>query len=137
MVGQGRYRFEAPSTALGATAAYEPAGAATQMPQVSGGPLRSLVPSLVEVTPAGPVQRYHLSLPEYWIGRDQREGAIARPDDPFVEAQHARLYRDRAGQWHVANNGSLNGLWLRVKSIPLDRACQFRLGEQRFHFRGC
>ena len=51
-----------------------------------------------------------------------------------MDAQHARLHRDK-GQWYVTNNGSLNGLWLRVKSIPLEKACQFRLGEQRFLFR--
>lgn len=139
LVGQGRYRFEVAAPAAGGlTAAYEPdAGGVTQMPQAGSGALRTMLASLVEVGPAGPLQRFPLSLPEYWIGREPREGAIVRGDDPYAEAQHARLYRDRSGQWHVANNGSLNGLWLRVKSIPLEKACQFRLGEQRFLFRVC
>ena len=140
LVGQGRYRFET-AAALAATAppesSFAPGG--TQMAQpfaavVAAG--RGLVASLVEITPAGPVNRHPLSLAEYWIGREPRDNAIVRPDDPFLEGQHARLYRDKGGQWHIANNGSVNGLWLRVKQIWLEKQCQFRMGEQRFLFRG-
>ena len=113
IVGSGRYRFEA--------------GAAAS---------RSAVPSLVEVSPAGPVKRIALTQPEYWLGRDAKLCAIARPDDAFVNARHARLFRDGQGQWHIENNKSLNGLWLRItEPMPLNNACQFRMGEQRFLFR--
>ena len=82
------------------------------------------------------MNRFALSLPEYWIGRDATSCAIARPDDVLVNARHARLYRDTKGQWHIENNKSLNGLWLRVvEPLPLAGACQFRVGEQRFLFR--
>jgi len=134
IIGSGRYRFESGMpTAPGVDAP----GATPQTTQPWSGavPVRSLVPSLVELSPAGPVNRIALTLPEYWIGRDGKTCAIARPDDVLVNARHARLYRDPKG-WHIENNKSLNGLWLRVmEPMPLASACQFRVGEQRFIFR--
>jgi hypothetical protein len=132
LLGQGRYRFEAGMAPGSAGPAIELSGA-TQMPQTAA--LKGLVPSLVEITAAGAVQRFVLTLPEYWFGSDPRSATIVRLDDPFVDAQHARFFRDQSGQWHAANNGSINGLWLRIKAIPLDKSCHFRLGEQRFIFR--
>ena len=134
IVGSVRYRFEAAAAAP----AVDPPGAPPQTTQAwsGGAPIRSLVPSLVELSPAGPVKRLALTLPEYWIGRDAKTCAIARPDDVLVNARHARLYRDAKGQWHIENNKSLNGLWLRImEPMPLNNACQFRMGEQRFLFR--
>ena len=81
------------------------------------------------------MQRLALTLPEYWIGRDAGACAVARPADVLASPRHARLYRDAKGVWHVENNKSLNGLWLRVEEIPLGAACQFRLGEQKFVFK--
>jgi pSer/pThr/pTyr-binding forkhead associated (FHA) protein len=113
IVGAGRYRFES-----------------------GGASVRSSVPSLIELLPAAPVRRIALMRPEYWIGRDARKCSIARPDDVFANAQHARLFRDAGGQWHIENNRSHNGLWLRImEPMPLNNACQFRVGEQRFLFR--
>lgn len=134
IIGGGRYRFEA----AGAAPALDVPGAPAQSTQAwSGTPVRALVPSLVEITPAGPVNRLALTLSEYWIGRDAKTCAIARPDDVLVNGRHARLHRDAKGQWHIENNKSLNGLWLRImEPMPLGSACQFRLGEQRFIFRG-
>lgn len=133
LLGSGRYRFEAAATA----AAPPPPGAAMQTTQAwAGAPIQSLVPSLVELGPAGPLRRIHLMLPEYEIGRDAKSCAIARPDDVFLNARHARLHRDAKGLWHLENHKSLNGLWLRiVEPMPLGAACQFRMGEQRFIFR--
>jgi pSer/pThr/pTyr-binding forkhead associated (FHA) protein len=133
LIGAGRYRFEA-------GAAPDPAAASEAPTQTtrawSNQPMGALVPSLAEVTPAGPVQRFPLTLPEYWVGRDAQRCAIARPDDALTNARHARLYRDGKGQWHAENNKSLNGLWLRVtEPMPLGSACRFRLGEQQFIFR--
>jgi pSer/pThr/pTyr-binding forkhead associated (FHA) protein len=132
LIGRGHYRFE------GATA---PPPVADQGPTTTdvtrpwtAGPITALVPSLVEVTPGGPGQRTSLTLGEYWIGRDRSCG-IARPDDPTANPRHARLHRDARGQWHIENNKSVNGLWLRVEEVPLGATCQFRLGEQRFLFR--
>jgi len=135
IIGSGRYRFEA-----GAAHAphVDPAGAPPQTTQAWSGPapVQSLVPALVELSPAGPVNRTALTLPEYWIGRDAKACAISRPDDLLVNGRHARLYRDAKARWHIENNKSLNGVWLRLaEPMPLGGACQFRVGEQRFIFR--
>jgi pSer/pThr/pTyr-binding forkhead associated (FHA) protein len=133
LVGRGHYRFEAAAVS---PAAVDPQAATTTdvtRPWTTG-PITALVPSLVEVTPGGPGQRIPLTLGEYWIGRDRGCG-IPRPDDPVANPRHARLHRDARGQWHIENNKSVNGLWLRVEEVPLGATCQFRLGEQRFLFR--
>jgi pSer/pThr/pTyr-binding forkhead associated (FHA) protein len=109
--GTGHYRFEAEA----------------EGPQ---GP----VPALVELSPAGAVNRFPLTLEEFWVGRDARRCAIARPDDALLNARHARLYR-RGDRWHVENNHTLNGVWLRITEMTLGDSCQFRLGEQKFLFR--
>jgi hypothetical protein len=129
LVGGGRYRFVAASLAAGTVAPAGDGGGGTR-PWAPAG-LQSLVPMLVE---DGTGQRYPLTLPEYWIGRDPAQCTIARPDDPLANARHARLFRE-GNQWQIENHKSLNGLWLRIAHIPLAKLCQFRLGEQRFVFR--
>jgi pSer/pThr/pTyr-binding forkhead associated (FHA) protein len=134
IIGGGRYRFDAAGSAGPVD---EPTSTQRQSTRPWGsGPVRALVPSFVEITPAGAVDRFSLTLPEYWIGRDARACAIARPDDVLASARHARLYRDAMGQWRLENNKSINGVWLRIaEPMPLGKACQFRLGEQRFLFQ--
>jgi pSer/pThr/pTyr-binding forkhead associated (FHA) protein len=133
LIGGGRYRFEAGLVPPG----IEAPGTTPQTTQAwTDAPISALVPSLLEITPTGPGGRVTLRLPEYWIGRDAQSCAIARPDDSLCNPRHARLYRDAKGHWHIENNKSLNGLWLRItEPMPLGAACQFRLGEQRFIFR--
>jgi pSer/pThr/pTyr-binding forkhead associated (FHA) protein len=134
LVGSGRFRFEMGGGAPGAGADIpQPMAQATAA--WAGNPVRSLVPSVVELSPGGPVNRHLLTRPEYWIGRDPQACPINRPDDLLTNPKHARLYRDAKGAWHLENNHSLNGLWLRVQEMALGPACQFRLGEQRFIFR--
>jgi pSer/pThr/pTyr-binding forkhead associated (FHA) protein len=136
LIGAGRYRFEVGAVPADAGPPAAPGAPLPATQAWSTQPLQGLVPSLVEVSPAGPVQRFSLTLPEYWIGRDPQNCAIARPDDFLVNTRHARLYRDAKGHWHIENNKSLNGLWLRiVEPMPLGSACRFRLGEQQFIFR--
>jgi pSer/pThr/pTyr-binding forkhead associated (FHA) protein len=133
LIGRGRFRFEAGATAGSADVPGDAPQPTTQAWTES--PVRSLVASLVELTPAGPVHRVHLTLPEYWLGRDQA-CTIARTDDFLLNARHARLFRDGKGQWLLENHQSTNGVWLRITApMPLGRGCQFRLGEQRFIFR--
>lgn len=132
LVGTGRYRFEAANLV---TPSADAAATQASTQAWTPGVVPSLVPSLVELSPHRPVQRYPLSLPEYWIGRHSTRCAIARPDDLLASPRHARLHRDARGVWHVENNRSLNGLWLRVEQLPLGLACQIRLGEQRFLFK--
>jgi pSer/pThr/pTyr-binding forkhead associated (FHA) protein len=134
LIGRGRYRFEAAAAPPAPAPAEQHAVTLARHPW-SADPARPIVPSLVEITPAGPVGRSLLSLPEYWIGRDARACGIARPDDPLVNPRHARLHRDGKGQWHLDNHASVNGVWLRIDQIHLAAVCQLRLGEQRFLFR--
>jgi hypothetical protein len=54
---------------------------------------------------------------------------------PLVNSRHARSYRHAKNQWHVENNKSRNGLWVRIDQIPLTASCQFQLREQRFILR--
>jgi hypothetical protein len=134
LIGSGRYRFEMGGSAARATTQGEAQRQTTEA--WSDSSVRALVPSLVELSPAGPVQRLPLTLPEYWIGRDAKACAIDRPGDVLTSPRHVRLYRDAKSQWHAESNKPLNGLWLSVDEIVLGNACQFRLGEQKFLFRG-
>ncbi len=132
MVGRTIFRFEG----AGQTIAEDlsPSSVPQGTRAWASGVVPAINPSVVEVTPNGLGTRTILRDPEYWIGRDPSCG-IVRPDDPFMNARHARLHRDARGQYHVENQKSLNGIWLRVPDIALTGACQFRLGEQRFLFR--
>jgi pSer/pThr/pTyr-binding forkhead associated (FHA) protein len=94
-----------------------------------------LIPCLVELTAKGEGQRYRLEKAENWIGRNAGDCAIVPANDALVSPRHARVYRDGKGRWHVENNNSLNGTWLRIDQMALDAACQFQMGEQRFLLR--
>ena len=71
---------------------------------------------------------------EYWIGRDPRQCSIVL-DDRMLSPRHARLHRDAKGRWHIENAQSLNGLWLRITEIALERGGHFQCGEQRFQIK--
>lgn len=129
LIGRGHYRFEMPNTAPPAT----PTGGASTQNWTGG--LLAHMPSFLEVLPGGTGHRFPLGGAEYWIGRDRASCQIVRADDPFVSPRHARLYRNARGQWHIENNKSVNGVWLRIHEVPLTGACQFRVGEQKFLLR--
>ena len=128
-IGRSHFRFEAPQSSAEseASAAPVPQGTISWQEQ----PVRQMVAALVEVVRGGPGTRHALLQSEYWIGRGPRCG-IVPADDPFLNAQHARVFRDARGQWHVENNKSRNGLWARVDHIAVTSTCHFQLGEQRF-----
>ncbi len=113
LVGQGRYRLEAGA----APGEYDTVSA-------------EAFDGLVEIVATGRGRRVVLVTDEYWIGSDPA-CAIQRDNDPFVEARHVKLTRDRKGAWRAQNNKSLNGLWLRVPQIAVESACVFQIGEQR------
>ena len=71
---------------------------------------------------------------EYWIGSDP-SCPICRPDDPFCEPRHVRLYRAPKGAWHAEHNKTQNGLWLRMPQITVESVVQFQIGEQRFQLK--
>lgn len=135
LIGKGRYRFEQAGLQSDPTvdhAAYEGEATGTQawggnLPVPQG-------PSLVEVLPGGTGNRMMLRNAEYWIGTHPSCG-IGRPDDPFTDARHARVFRDAKKAWNVQNNKSLNGLWFKMSQLIVDEGCMFQIGEQRFRLK--
>ncbi len=136
LVGGGRYRFDAPGA--------DPAGTLDHLPgdpppagSTHGwgdepAPIRP--PALTELTPGGIGNRVVLTRSEYWIGTDPA-CAVNRPDDPFCEPKHCRIFRGSNGAWHADHPKTLNGLWYRVPQVVVDRTIQFQIGEQRFRLR--
>jgi hypothetical protein len=136
LVGRGRFRFEAASThaADTETADYVPPPDGTKTTLTWGSPSPRPFPALVEVVGGGVGVRVVLTKPECWIGSDPL-CMVYRAGDPFVSPRHARLYRDPRGRWHVRNNKSVNGVWVRTARLVVESACAFQIGEQRFRLR--
>jgi len=144
LVGRTRYQFAAGADPNAAGAAAPCPGqegssvpsksARTTMP-VSSDAEKMLLPSLAEFMPAGPGARIPLFRDEHWLGADRTHCEIVPTEDDFVSPRHARLSRDSKGRWHIANNKSVNGVWLRIDEIDLQNSCYFQIGEQRFSFK--
>ncbi len=135
LVGDGRYRFDAPQPGPAATAelpADEPNRGATRGWDDGPSPFRP--PALTELLGNEIGNRTMLVKNEYWIGSDAT-CPICRPDDPFCEPRHVRLYRKPQGTWHAEHNRTLNGLWLRMSQIAVDGMVHFQIGEQRFQIK--
>jgi pSer/pThr/pTyr-binding forkhead associated (FHA) protein len=129
LIGRARFKFE-PAGALPDDAGT--AGATRKWQAVSSQEIAAITsPSLVEMTAAGEGRRFRLAEPEVWIGRDPKQCAIVL-EDQTVDPRHARAYRSDRRRWMLENSRSLNGLWVRVQEIPLERGGQFQCGEQRF-----
>lgn len=71
---------------------------------------------------------YQLAGNEHIAGRS--EGAILFPDDPLMSPRHANfLYRE--GQLHVRDEGSVNGVFVRIKGpAVVASGGLFMVGEQ-------
>jgi len=72
---------------------------------------------------------YHLKAEQHIVGRN---GQIVFPDDPFVSPKHANFfYRD--GRLVVRDEGSLNGVYIRVRgTVDITPGDTFLAGEQVF-----
>lgn len=72
---------------------------------------------------------FHLKAEQHVVGRD---GQLVFPDDPFVSRKHANFfYRD--GKLVVRDEGSLNGVYLRVRgTVDVVPGDMFLAGEQLF-----
>jgi pSer/pThr/pTyr-binding forkhead associated (FHA) protein len=133
LVGHSHFRFETPADSGKVTPqGADPAAKPTMRWQ--GASLSEAMPALLELTPDGSGRRIPLMQQECCIGSDPA-CAVAVANDPCVNPRHVRLFRDAKGRWRAENLRSVNGLWLRIRRIPLDSSCQFQLGEQRFAFR--
>ncbi len=76
---------------------------------------------------------YQLNAEQHSVGRN---GQLVLPDDPFVSPRHANLFY-RGGKLVVRDEGSLNGVFWRVKdSIEVSVGDQFLVGEQLFRVEG-
>ena len=134
IVGNGRYRLDLPQADAGATADYvvnEPARGQTQGWDEGPSPFRP--PALTELLGKEIGNRTLLVKPEYWIGSDPG-CPICRPDDPFCEPRHVRLFSAK-GSWYAEHNKTQNGLWLRMSQITVESMVQFQIGEQRFRLK--
>ena len=71
---------------------------------------------------------------ESYVGTD-KECQMSIRADPFLSPHHARFYEDESGRWMIEDKRSLNGVWIRVKRLPMDKQTEFQLGQQRFRFQ--
>ncbi|MGO9596403.1 MAG: FHA domain-containing protein [Isosphaeraceae bacterium] len=135
LVGNGRYRFETPHALADQTTSEMPDdGGFGQTRGWADGPSPFRAPALTELLGNEIGSRTLLVKAEYWIGTDPG-CPICRPDDPFCEPRHVRLFRGRNGGWHAEHNKTVNGLWIRMPQIVVDPMVRFQIGEQRFQIK--
>ncbi len=76
---------------------------------------------------------YQLNAEQHIVGRN---GQLVFPDDPFVSPKHANLFY-RSGKLVVRDEGSVNGVYLRVRgTVDVSVTDQFLAGEQLFRIDG-
>jgi pSer/pThr/pTyr-binding forkhead associated (FHA) protein len=135
LVGGGRYRFDELQIDGGSTTDLGMDGhAASATHGWSDGTARVRAPAVTELLGARIGNRIILIKPRYWIGSDPA-CEICRPEDPFCEPQHVRLYRKPKGTWHAEHNKTYNGLWVRMTQLTVESLAQFQIGEQRFQLK--
>jgi FHA domain len=136
LVGNGRYRFDDPQAGAGETVDQAAnTGSFSETQGLSDGPGTFRPPALTELLGKEIGNRALLVKNEYWIGSDP-SCPICRPDDPFCEPRHVRLYRGGSkGGWHAEHHKTPNGLWLRMPQITVESVAQFQIGEQRFQLK--
>ena len=72
---------------------------------------------------------YQLNAEQHIVGRN---GQLVFPDDPFVSPKHANFFY-RNGKLVVRDEGSLNGVYLRVRgTVDIQPGDHFLAGEQLF-----
>lgn len=72
---------------------------------------------------------YHLKQEQHLAGR---RGGIEFPDDPFISPKHANFFY-REARLYVRDEGSLNGVYLRVRgTVEISPGDTFLAGEQLF-----
>jgi hypothetical protein len=136
LVGNGRYRFDAAHVDAGETIdeiPHEGRFGETHGWSEGQGPMRP--PAVTELLGKDIGNRVLLVKNEYWIGSDP-SCSICRPDDPFCERRHVRLYRGGSrGGWHAEHPKTQNGLWMRMPQVTVESTAQFQIGEQRFQLK--
>ena len=82
--------------------------------------------------------RFRIDAPEARIGRSYDNDVVV--DDPYVAAQHLRVFRDEVGQLVVEDLGSTNGTFLdgglsRLARIIVDGKHPIRIGQTYLRVR--
>lgn len=82
--------------------------------------------------------RFRSAGPEVRIGRGYDNDVVV--DDPYVAAQHLRVFRDEAGQLVVEDLGSVNGTFLdagrnRLARLNVDGSKTIRIGQTYLRVR--
>src|SRR6185436_14367917 len=82
--------------------------------------------------------RFRIAAPEARIGRGYDNDVII--DDPYVAAQHLRVFRDETGQLVAEDLGSTNGTFLdggrsRLARIVVDGKHPIRIGQTHLRIR--
>ena len=97
--------------------------------------LEQFAPKLSEIgVPKTKDRSFALGGNKMFLGRDT-SCEISIPDDLYLSPKHARFSLDKRGRWMIEDRKSVNGIWIRVKRIPLQQQAEFQLGQQRFCFR--
>lgn len=85
----------------------------------------------------GRVTRHRLDGSALTLGRGLGNDLVV--DDPYVDARHARIARDEAGGWAIADLGSVNGLFANGTradaAIPVQAGTEVRIGRTVIRFR--
>ena len=79
-----------------------------------------------------PLDRPRISIvvDEMELGRDfAAESWWAEFDDPMMSRRHARITRDAAGEYFVADLGSTNGTWLDGRAVPASTSAKLEPGS--------
>ena len=79
---------------------------------------------------------YHLNATEHVAGRE--EGEILFPEDPMLSPRHACFFYNGGGELSVRDEGSANGVFVRItQPVPLSAESRFLVGEQLLQFEPC
>ncbi len=134
LIGCHRYRFDSSLPEIEPEPSQQPQGTRGWR-AVSPTDLKSVMPSLVRLTPDGDGIKLSCSQPELLVGSDPSRSTLFIADDPMVSSVHAKLWRDPTGNWFLQDEGSLNGIWVAITEKRIDTDAAFQIGEQRIVIR--
>lgn len=132
LIGSRRYRVHLP--ALTQEADDEPKETKAWSTSSSIDP-QDFFPALVEIRPNCEEIRLPIKKMDVSLGSDPKQCQLVIADDPFIAAKHARIMRDAKGRWQIHASKSKNGIWLRIREVPIDEIAELQVGEQRLLVR--
>lgn len=130
IIGGRHYLFRLPQKAGNASAGEE--DETREIPADQEAPIDQLFPRLTCVSDEHAWSRL-LEKPRMRLGRGSRCELLVE-DDEFLGPHDVMFTRGRNGIWTVKDLRSVNGLWIRVQQIELEKTTEFQAGEQRFRF---